>query len=123
MVGSSTRLPPSQHGRPTVSIPGVRARVGDMFVPGLVASDLDGTLLDSEHRVSARTLAALAALRRRGVPLVLVTGRPRRWLTPVLEQTGPVGPVVCANGSLVVDERNEHVLAEWPIPANVLGAT
>jgi Cof subfamily protein (haloacid dehalogenase superfamily) len=94
-----------------------------MFVPGLVASDLDGTLLDSEHRVSGRTLAALHRLRAAGVPLVLVTGRPRRWLTPVLEQTGPVGPIVCGNGSLVVDEANEHVLAQWPIPAPVLAET
>lgn len=91
-----------------------------MFAPGLVASDLDGTLLDSELRVSDRTLAALRGLRAVGIPLVLVTGRPRRWLMPVLEQTGPVGPIVCGNGSLVVDETNERVLAEWPIAAGLL---
>src|SRR4051812_47329710 len=93
-----------------------------MFVPALVATDLDGTLLDSEHNVSERTLAALKRLDELGIPLVLITGRPRRWLRPVLEQTGPAGPIVCGNGSLVVDEANEHVLAEWPIAPDVLSA-
>ena len=91
-----------------------------MFVPRLVASDLDGTLLRSDHQVSERTLAALARLRADGIPFVLVTGRPIRWLAPVLEQTGPVGPIVCANGAIVVDEAAGIVLAEWLIPAGVL---
>jgi Cof subfamily protein (haloacid dehalogenase superfamily) len=91
-----------------------------MFVPELVASDLDGTLLRSDNQVSPRTLTALARLRAAGIPFAAVTGRPRRWLTPVLEQTGPIGPVVCGNGALVVDAENERVLAEWPIPAEVL---
>jgi Cof subfamily protein (haloacid dehalogenase superfamily) len=93
-----------------------------MFVPRLVASDLDGTLLRSDHSVSPRTLAMLDRLRAEGIPFVMVTGRPRRWLTPVLEQTGPRGPVVCANGALVVDPDNERVLAEWAIPAAVLAS-
>jgi Cof subfamily protein (haloacid dehalogenase superfamily) len=91
-----------------------------MFAPELVASDLDGTLLTSDHQVSPRSLRAIARLRAAGIPFVAVTGRPRRWLPPVLAQTGPIGPVVCGNGALVVDAENETVLAEWLIPAAVL---
>jgi len=41
----------------------------------LVALDLDGTLLDGRGRVPAENLEALAAAARRGVHLVVVTGR------------------------------------------------
>ncbi len=91
-----------------------------MFVPSLIASDLDGTLLRSDHTVGARSLAMLDRLRLDGIPFVMVTGRPRRWLRPVLEQTGPCGPVVCANGALVVDPVTLRALAEWPIAPDVL---
>ncbi|MCW2504492.1 MAG: cof-like hydrolase [Actinomycetia bacterium] len=91
-----------------------------MFVPALVASDLDGTLLRSDHSVSERTLRTLGRLRERGIPFVAITGRPRRWLQPVIDQTGPIGPIVCGNGAVVMDERNEHVLAEFLIPPDVL---
>jgi Cof subfamily protein (haloacid dehalogenase superfamily) len=94
-----------------------------MFVPRLVASDLDGTLLRSDHLVAPRTLATLARLRDEGVPFVMVTGRPIRWIPPVVEQTGPVGPVVCANGSVVLDETATTVLAEWTIAPDVLAET
>ena len=48
--------------------------------PLLVASDIDGTLLDSRDRVSPRLKSALSRMIRRGVPLTLATGRPARWL-------------------------------------------
>jgi len=94
-----------------------------MFVPSLIASDLDGTLLRSDHSIGPRSLAMLARLRAEGIPFVMVTGRPRRWIPPVLAQTGPSGPIVCANGALVLDETAQSVLAEWTIPAAVLGET
>ena len=39
----------------------------------------------------------------------------------MIDQTGPIGPIVCGNGAVVMDERNEHVLAEFLIPPDVLG--
>jgi hydroxymethylpyrimidine pyrophosphatase-like HAD family hydrolase len=38
----------------------------------------------------------------------------------VIDQTGPIGPIVCGNGAVIMDERNEHVLAEFLIPPDVL---
>lgn len=71
----------------------------------LVASDLDGTLVRSDGSVSARTRAAIAACRERGVEVVAVTGRPPRWLAGpggLAEAVGS-GLAVCANGALVYD--------------------
>ena len=46
----------------------------------LIALDLDGTLLDSEKKVSRRNLEALERARRMGVLIVPVTGRPAQGL-------------------------------------------
>jgi Cof subfamily protein (haloacid dehalogenase superfamily) len=89
-------------------------------LPGLVASDLDGTLLRTDLTVSARTLAALDALAGHGVPFVMVTGRPARWMRPVFAQTGLRGPVVCANGAVVLDPESGQTIAEWPIDPGTL---
>ena len=48
---------------------------GSRALPSVVFTDVDGTLLDGEHRVSPRTAAAARALAERGVPLVLVSAR------------------------------------------------
>ena len=42
----------------------------------LIALDLDGTLLNSEKKISSRNRAALAAAQAQGVKVVLTTGRP-----------------------------------------------
>ena len=50
---------------------------------GLLASDLDGTLVRHDGTVSAFTRETLTAARDSGVPVVFVTGRPPRWMPPV----------------------------------------
>ncbi|HTC69865.1 MAG TPA: HAD hydrolase family protein, partial [Acidothermaceae bacterium] len=55
--------------------------------PRLVATDLDGTIIRSDGTISARTVKALAAAENAGATIVLVTGRPPRWITAIAEQT------------------------------------
>jgi HAD superfamily hydrolase (TIGR01484 family) len=78
--------------------------------PRLVATDLDGTLVRSDGSVSARTRAALQRVEDAGAVLALVTGRPPRWMHPVVEATGHRGVAVCANGALVYDLHTERVV-------------
>jgi hypothetical protein len=87
----------------------------------LVASDLDGTLLRSDGTVSDRTRAALAAVEGSGRTLVLVTGRPPRWMAPVVEETGHAGLALCANGAVVYDLATERVVQEHLIDPAVGG--
>ena len=87
--------------------------------PRLVATDLDGTVVRSDGRVGQRTRRALAAVEDAGVPLVLVTGRPPRWMHPVVEETGHRGVAVCANGAVVYDLHFDQVLAAHTIDAEV----
>lgn len=86
--------------------------------PLMVASDIDGTLLDSRDRVSPRLKSAISRMIRRGVPLTLATGRPARWLQPVLDQL-PVRPVcVCGNGAVLYDSGRDVVLADHSLPSD-----
>lgn len=86
----------------------------------LLASDLDGTLLRSDNSVSQATRDALAAAEEAGLIVAFVTGRPPRWLHEVAEATGHRGIAVSANGALTYDLHTETVLAEHPLPPEML---
>jgi Cof subfamily protein (haloacid dehalogenase superfamily) len=87
----------------------------------LVASDLDGTLLRPDETVSERTLAALAAARRAGITVVLVTGRPPRSLGPIAQRIGVGGVAICANGAVVWDLDTGTMLDSTPLAADLAG--
>ena len=78
--------------------------------PTLVASDVDGTLLNSQERVLPRVRDAVVRAVRDGAEVALATGRPHRWIYPVLDQL-PIRPVcVTANGAVLYDSANDRVL-------------
>ena len=80
-----------------------------MHRPGLVASDVDGTLLDPTERVSDRTRAVVHRVIASGVPFVLVTGRPPRWIPPIVAELGYAGATICANGAVLYDAASDQV--------------
>jgi Cof subfamily protein (haloacid dehalogenase superfamily) len=83
----------------------------------LVATDLDGTLLRGDGVCSGRTRAALAAVERAGIQVVLVTARPPRWLCDIADLVGQHGLALCCNGAFVYDVRSRQVLDEHCIAA------
>ena len=72
----------------------------------IVFLDIDGTLLDSQHRVMPCTRERLQNLHRRGVPIVLCSARPPEGVNLVAGQVGLNGPVACYNGGLIFDEHS-----------------
>ncbi|MBK4142412.1 Cof-type HAD-IIB family hydrolase [Corynebacterium macginleyi] len=79
--------------------------------PRLIASDIDGTLLDRNHRVPRRNRDAVTRAVQQGAYFALSTGRPFRWIEPVLEQL-PVRPVcVTSNGAVLYDSAEDRVLS------------
>jgi Cof subfamily protein (haloacid dehalogenase superfamily) len=60
----------------------------------LVAIDVDGTLLNGQHRVTGATAAAIHRARGMGVDVVLTSSRPPRALWPILEGLALVEPSV-----------------------------
>ncbi|WP_305093397.1 HAD family hydrolase [Prescottella sp. R16] len=88
--------------------------------PTFVASDVDGTLIDDEERVTARTRAAVAAVVASGTPFVLATGRPPRWLAPVVDGLGFAPLAVCANGAVLYDAGTDRVLSASTLSVDTL---
>jgi Cof subfamily protein (haloacid dehalogenase superfamily) len=84
--------------------------------PRLVATDLDGTLLDSTGAVSPRTRAALEACWDAGIPVVGVTGRGPRLLDSVRAALDGRGVAVLAQGGFVVDLERDEVLRAVGLP-------
>ncbi|MGY1635381.1 HAD family hydrolase [Geodermatophilus sp. SYSU D00742] len=84
--------------------------------PKLVASDLDGTLLNSDGEVSPRTRAALTACWDAGIPVVGVTGRGPRLLDSVRDALDGRGIAVLAQGGFVVDLERDEVLRTVGLP-------
>ena len=76
----------------------------------LVATDLDGTIVRPDQTISPRTVAAFEACAARGIDVVVVTGRPARWLGTVVDALGPRGFALCANGAVVYDLATDRVV-------------
>ena len=72
----------------------------------IVFLDIDGTLLDSQHRVMPCTHDRLQSLHSKGVPIVLCSARPPEGVKLVAGQVGLKGPVACYNGGLIFDENS-----------------
>ena len=77
----------------------------------MVATDLDGTIIPHGQGISTRTRAALDACTTAGMRVVFVTGRPPRWLAPVVEVTHHLGFAICANGSITLDLETDAVVS------------
>lgn len=82
-----------------------------MYRPELVASDVDGTLLDPYEQITERTARVIARVLAAGTPFVLATGRPPRWIPRVAQAAGLTGYAVCANGASVYDIGADEVLS------------
>ena len=90
------------------------------MLPALVATDVDGTLLDSNERITPRTREAIAAAVAGGAYFVLATGRPPRWIPPVVEQLGFAPMSVCANGAVIYDAATDRIVSARTLPVDVL---
>ena len=84
-------------------------------LPRVVASDLDGTLVRTDGTISLRSRAALRRAEAHGALVVFVTGRPPRWMAPVVAQTGASGLAVCANGAMVYDLGSGRLVRQHPL--------
>jgi Cof subfamily protein (haloacid dehalogenase superfamily) len=91
--------------------------------PGLVASDLDGTLLGPDLVFAESTRAGVAALRAAGAHVVICTGRMFDSARPRAAELGLTsGPIVCYGGALVADLGSGEWLRHSPIGGDAAAA-
>ena len=92
-----------------------------MTLPLLIASDVDGTLLTNEETITDRTRAAVGAAVTAGATFVLATGRPPRWIQPVVEALGFAPMAVCANGAVLYDPATDRIVSARTLSPDALG--
>ncbi|MCW2729616.1 MAG: family hydrolase [Mycobacterium sp.] len=90
------------------------------MLPTLIATDVDGTLLDEDELVTPRTRAAVLAAVDAGTQFVLATGRPPRWISPVVDALGFAPMAVCANGAVLYDSATDRILSAQTLSVEVL---
>lgn len=71
----------------------------------LVISDVDGTLVTSQKRLSVRTRQAVAALHARGIGFTLVSSRPVFGLRMLVDELAIVHPLAAFNGGAIASPQ------------------
>lgn len=85
----------------------------------LVATDLDGTLLDPNGEITPRTRAALHALRESGITLVLATSRRLTGTLPIAKEIALDGYLILYDGALIRSYPGGSIFAEEPLASPV----
>lgn len=81
----------------------------------LIALDMDGTLLNSKKEISKRTQDAIREARKRGVYVVLASGRPLEGLLKSLDQLELITEndyALSYNGCLVQNVKTREVISD-----------
>ena len=71
----------------------------------LIATDIDGTLLNDRGVITPRALRAIRDARERGIAVAIASGRFAENVYVLLEQYGLRLPIIAVNGGRVVDEN------------------
>ncbi|MCL2081480.1 MAG: Cof-type HAD-IIB family hydrolase [Oscillospiraceae bacterium] len=85
----------------------------------LIASDCDGTLINSDHELTERTKTAIDRCMDAGAVFVLATGRPTyavQWFVDMFDRDMPI---VTYNGSFAMMSKTQKILLEVTLPAEL----
>ncbi|WAJ45116.1 HAD family hydrolase [Mycobacterium sp. Aquia_216] len=88
--------------------------------PALIACDVDGTLFDDDETITPRTRDAVRAAVAAGANFVVATGRPPRWIRPIVDELGFAPMAVCANGAVIYDPASDRVISARTLPVDAL---
>ena len=85
----------------------------------IIALDLDGTLLDSQKRLSERNRAALERVAKKGILVVPTTGRFFGMMPPSVRDLPFVRYAITINGAQVYDRETDTTLVRDEIPLDM----
>lgn len=86
----------------------------------MIASDIDGTLLDGSGRLSERTKSALDAAAARQIHTVIATGRAFGALPAALKKLKALEYVITSNGSSIFRLSDGKRIAGWDMPETLV---
>lgn len=73
----------------------------------IVFSDVDGTLLNSNHQLLNNTLHAIRQLQQREISFVIISARSPSSIYPIQETYGFRSPIISYSGTLILDEQRK----------------
>lgn len=74
----------------------------------LIVSDIDGTILDDQHRISSRLVKTLENVKARGIVFALASARPPMGMTEISKSLGVSHhPLVAYNGALILSSSSD----------------
>ena len=79
----------------------------------LIVSDLDGTLLNSDHQITKRTIRAIKQLQRKGVRLLINTEMNYFDTQQILETYDLQCDIACFGGSCIFDSYGKQLHASY----------
>ena len=88
-----------------------------------VFSDFDGTLLNSEHQITPKTLAAIQRIGEKGVPFVPISARSPKGIWPYAKQIGNLPVIVAFSGALILDAQGQTLFSSEIAEADVARAS
>lgn len=88
----------------------------------LLVLDVDGTLLNSEGKISKRTNGVIRKAHQTGTTIVLASGRPLHGLIPLaqeLDLQNAGGYIIAYNGAEIIDAKTHKVIYDKTIDKGV----
>jgi len=82
----------------------------------LIAMDLDGTVLRADQTPHPSLAGSFERAKEAGIQLVIATGRAFQSTKRIADAIDFHGPMICSNGSQVVDENHDTIGAEFLDP-------
>ena len=76
----------------------------------LLALDIDGTVVNSQHELTTTTRDALLRAKTAGIEIVLATGRRYSRTLPLVEPLGLQVPLITASGALIKNPADHRTL-------------
>lgn len=82
----------------------------------MICLDIDGTLLNSEHRISQSTKEVIQIVSKEmQIPVILVSARMPKGILFLLKELNISNPIICYSGALIMDDKT-NILSNVTIP-------
>ncbi len=81
----------------------------------VIALDMDGTLLTTEHNILSETVDSLQLARQKDIKVILVTGRHHMLAYPSHEFLELDTPIICSNGAYLYDPFGKKIVSGFPL--------
>ncbi|MGL4571137.1 MAG: Cof-type HAD-IIB family hydrolase [Clostridium sp.] len=86
----------------------------------LIATDLDGTLLNSKHTISKENILAILNAQQKGVDVIVSTGRTYNSAISILKEAGIETPYIISSNGSQIHNHSGMELKSFPLDKKVL---